>query len=121
MEDRQFDKATEFFDQVLNNDAECGQAYFGKVFASYKVCTENAFIERLWDKLEKDERGKEVHLTVKLPELAREADTQTQMLSDFTDKELRKLMEGEFGKISLSYDDCRAYYGEAVYINRFSP
>ena len=110
LEDRQFDKATEFFDQVLNNDAECGQAYFGKVFASYKVCTENAFIERLWDKLEKDERGKEVHLTVKLPELAREADTQTQMLSDFTDKELRKLMEGEFGKISLSYDDCRAYY-----------
>ena len=110
LEDRQFDTAAGFFEQVLNNDAECGKAYMGKVFALYKVCTVNDFIKCLWDKLEKDEEGEEVCLTAKLSELAREADLQTRMFSDFTDEELEKLMEGEFGKISLSYDDYRSYY-----------
>ncbi|HJA70719.1 MAG TPA: toll/interleukin-1 receptor domain-containing protein, partial [Candidatus Lachnoclostridium stercoravium] len=110
LEDRQFDKAAEFFDQVLNNDAECGQAYREKVFASCNVCTVNDFIKNLWDRLERGERGEKISLTVNLSELAREADALTQMLSDFTDEELEKLMENEFGKISLSYDDCRAYY-----------
>ena len=72
LEDRQFDKAAEFFDQVLNNDAECGQAYRGKVFASCNVCTVNDFIKNLWDRLERGERGEKISLTVNLSELARE-------------------------------------------------
>ena len=117
LEDRQFDKATEFFEQVLNNDAECGKAYRGKVFAFYKVCTVNAFIKNLWDKLEKGEKGKEVTLTVNLSDLAREVDAKTQIFSYFTDEELEKLMEVEFGKISLSYDDYRAYYEKQFSLN----
>ena len=110
LEDRQFDKAAEFFEQVLNNDAECAKAYMGKVFASYKVSTVNDFIKSLWDKLEKGERGKRVILTGKLSELAREADKQSQIISDFTDEELEKLMGDEFGEILLSYVDCLTYY-----------
>ena len=119
LEDGDFEKATEFFEQVLNNDAECGQAYRGKVFAHCKVRTVNAYIKLLWRKLTfLCERGKEeVRLTVKLSELAREADAQTQILSDFTDEELEKLMKVQFGDISLSYDDCRARFEKQFSLN----
>ncbi len=36
LEDEEWEKADEFFDQALNIDAECGEAFFGKALAGAK-------------------------------------------------------------------------------------
>ncbi len=41
LEDSEWDKAKDFFDQVLNMDAECAEAYLGLAMADEKVCNLN--------------------------------------------------------------------------------
>ena len=45
LEDEEWDKADGFFDQALNIDAECGEAFFGKELAAEKVRNKKAFIK----------------------------------------------------------------------------
>ena len=72
--------------------------------------TVDEFTQKIWDKIELSESCKEVCIKVNLSELAREADAQTHIFSDFTDEELEYLMKEEFGEISLNYEDYRTYY-----------
>ena len=45
LEDEEWEKADGFFDQALNIDAECGEAFFGKELASEKKRNRKAFID----------------------------------------------------------------------------
>lgn len=45
LEDKDWDKADNFFDKVLNNNAECAEAYLGKAFAGVKVSTLDDYFE----------------------------------------------------------------------------
>ena len=45
LEDGEWTKADEFFEQVLNQDAECGAAYLGKFFASKKSKNAQDFVQ----------------------------------------------------------------------------
>ena len=44
LEDSDWDKAREFFEQILNQDAECAEAYMGEVFAENRVPSLKMFI-----------------------------------------------------------------------------
>ena len=46
LEDKNWEKADEFFDQVLNVDAENGEAFFGKALASIECRDIQAFIDK---------------------------------------------------------------------------
>ena len=46
LEDEDWDKAKEYFDQVLNMDAKCGEAYFGLAQADAKCTDDNTYISR---------------------------------------------------------------------------
>ena len=45
LEDGDWARADEFFEQVLNLDAECAEAYLGKVLAEYRVPSLQAFVQ----------------------------------------------------------------------------
>lgn len=47
LEDAEWDKAYAFFDQVLNNDAECSEAYLGQTLAKIHVANEEDYIRLL--------------------------------------------------------------------------
>ena len=115
LEDEDFEKAGEFFEQVLNNDAECSQAYLGQVFVSCETKNINSFIDTLFDIIERDEDGEELYLPeVDLVELAREADVKAGILSCFTDEELSRLMETEISLEAIGDRDCHSYYEEQL-------
>lgn len=51
LEDKEWDKAFDFFDQVLNLDAECGEAYLGQMLAANKLSGMDDFVEAWTGKL----------------------------------------------------------------------
>lgn len=111
LEDSDFEKAAEFFEQVLNNDAECSQAYLGKMFVDYKAEDINVFINKLFYLIEQKETGERIYFSeINLLGLAREADEKTGILSCFTDEEVSRLMKAEFSVEPIEDYDCRAYY-----------
>ncbi len=60
LEDKNWEKADEFFDQALNVDAECGEAFFGKTLASIECRDIQAFIDKWAVKREIDPKDLEV-------------------------------------------------------------
>lgn len=46
LEDGEWDKADGFFEQVLNMDAECAEAYWGKALAKEQCSTAQAFVKK---------------------------------------------------------------------------
>ena len=120
LEDRQFDKASEFFDQVLNNDPECGRAYWGKVLAVMKEKDKGTLLNSLYFHIEYDRKKKSAEhvkpavivLEPNLPwaEFARAADAKTGHLSGFTDDELEKFLKEEFQIKPKQYKDFRPFY-----------
>ena len=112
LEDGEFDKADDFFDQVLNSDAECGQAYLGKTMAAMKKRNKKGIIDTLVSNLENNKSGEEKVLNpdINLIALAREADAQTRILSEFTDQELGKMLGFEFNPKPKYYKNYLPYY-----------
>lgn len=50
LEDRDWDRANEFFDQALNMDAECAQAFLGQLLVQSRCSTLDAFVQaKLWE------------------------------------------------------------------------
>ena len=45
LEDEEWEKADEYFEQVLNMDAKCGEAYLGKVLAAHNSSNLELFVE----------------------------------------------------------------------------
>lgn len=52
LEDAEWDRAFDFFDQVLNNDAECAEAYLGQVFAKNQVSDADDFVLSILNRTE---------------------------------------------------------------------
>lgn len=50
LEDAEWDRAYEFFDQVLNNDAECSEAYLGQALAENHAVNEEDYVRFLLSK-----------------------------------------------------------------------
>ena len=50
LEDKEWDKAKEFFDQVLNMDAQNAEAYLGIVLANAQLCDRDAFANAFIDR-----------------------------------------------------------------------
>ena len=65
LEDGEWDRAFDFFDQVLNSDAECAEAYIGQVFAKNKVANVEEYIEKL---LKNTEMAEPTNHSMKLTE-----------------------------------------------------
>ncbi len=116
LEDGEFEKATEFFEQVLNNDAECGQAYFGKVLAAKKVYDSESLIQRLRQQVIAYANRTKIIIRpgFDLVKLAREADTETGMLTDFSDSQLKNLMLCKFEEVEPIYYKDYPLYFEAI-------
>lgn len=54
IEDGEWNKATEFFEQVLNINAEDGQAYWGELLAHYQSKTVDELAHKLFEKMSND-------------------------------------------------------------------
>lgn len=93
LEDGEYEKADEFFEKVLNNDAECGQAYWGKVLATAKVRNAEEYGHAfLFNILKSQAKPKSVILSIpSIADLARKAD-ESGLLKTFSDQELKKLL-----------------------------
>ena len=93
LEDREWSKADELFEKVLNNDAECGQAYWGKALAGAKIPNAEQYgSDFLFNRLKANRAEKTVTIPVKdIAVLAREADEKN-ILKDFSDQELNGLL-----------------------------
>lgn len=110
LEDGDFQKATDFFEQVLNNDAECGRAYLGKVYAANEVENAGRLAEKI-SKAIKDlamKEGETKNLVLPLVALAREADAEG-VLSGFSEEELKELLEDEFDTEVRYLDELTVY------------
>ena len=116
LEDSDFEKADKFFEQVLNNDAECGQAYLGKMLVDYKAEDINAFIDKWFCEYDEFHHFGEWVFPpeVDFSELARKADAKTGILSGFSDEELNWLMKVEFQTAPIKHYDRQLAYEEEL-------
>lgn len=109
LEDGDFTRADEFFEQALNIDPECPLAYWGKTLCLEKVKDAEEFAKALFEKIASEKDTKKVELpSPDLVELARNADTEKGLLKEFEDTEIYKLIQDLEKKIS--YDDSRSYF-----------
>ena len=113
LNDGDFEKADDFFERVLNNNAECGQAYWGKTLAQAKIPNAELFGSNyLFECL----KAKAVRETITLPtesvtSLARRAD-ENSILKDFTDQELSELLT-DLDNTPTQYQTALGYYQHA--------
>ena len=140
LKDRKFAQAKGFFDQVLNNDPECAQAYWGKVLVGRKVRDKEELLHTIINQMEKDVGSEEkfyelvseaicriedaakaddfkelvdkVELEAYTPLVAitRDTDIQTGILSEFSDSELESLLTVEFDVNFMHYRKCLCLY-----------
>ena len=91
--DGDYKKADEFFERALNNDAECGQAYWGKALADAQVPNAEKYGSIfLFSRLQNNAEEKTVNTpTIGIVELARKED-ENGWLKDFSDEELEELL-----------------------------
>ena len=61
LEDGDWDKADEFFEEVLNQDAECAEAYIGKTLVMEKCSTIDVFVQKKQDQYQ-NARGETLQL-----------------------------------------------------------
>lgn len=89
IEDGEWSKATEFFEQVLNINAEDGQAYWGELLSQYQVKTVEELTKKLYDTLSKDVTIEK--LMVDLPEWCTSVADDYLFWGLFGDHEIEKL------------------------------
>ena len=119
LEDGNYAKADDFFEKVLNNDAECGQAYWGKALAAAKVPNAEKFgSETLFSRLKKQAENQTGTVSTGfIAELARKADG-TGLLKVFTDQELTELLS-DLTNAAVQSQSTKQYYQsqEKLYID----
>jgi len=110
LNDMEWSKADDFFERVLNNDAECGQAYWGKVLAAAKAQNAEQYGSGyLFNRLKELSSVKTYTLNVRpIFSLAREADD-TGLLQNFSDQELGKLLK-DFEVALVKVQSAAQYY-----------
>ena len=109
LSDGDYSKADDLFEKVLNNDAECGQAYWGKALASVKATDARQFgAVAAFNCLKPDEMIETFMLPLDLVEAARDAD-ETGLLDSFSDQELEALLD-DLKKEPVQYHAAKQFY-----------
>ena len=89
LEDGEFDRASDFFEQALNNDAECGLAYFGKALSKEKVRNSGEFIDTISERIKSNTKYNNVVIPgYNLVEAIREADLPFGLFKEMSDSKL---------------------------------
>lgn len=114
LEDHDYTRANDFYEQVLNNDAECGAAYWGKVLCTFKVNKPAELAQKAFAKIKDNEQGTRITMPFDAVTLAREADPQ-HLFDEFTDQELDELLADLLPE-KITYEDNLAYYQKASQI-----
>lgn len=113
LEDGEYGKANEFFEKVLNNDAECGQAYWGKALASARVPNAgrygSVFLFNCFKS--KAEQNTIILSMANIADLARKADG-SGLLTEFSDQELRELLR------DIEYKPIEIHSSQRFYRNQ---
>ena len=111
LEDGEYEKADEFFEKVLNNDAECSQAYWGKALAMARVSDAEKYGTAAFQKLkEKKESDPFYTDPIQITILARQADDNG-LLKDIKDEELKELLV-DLDCRPIKYWSALRYYKE---------
>lgn len=92
VETGQFYNGYEFFEQVLNMHAECGQAYFGKALCGLHSKNIEELALRFWEYIDKINRSEMVQWDT--VSTIREMDKENGVLSEISDQELKMLLKG---------------------------
>ena len=109
LSDGAYTKADELFEKVLNNDAECGQAYWGKALAAANVSDASQFgAVAAFNCLKSDDMFETITLPLDLVAAARSAD-ETGLLESFSDQELEALLE-DLKKEPVQYQTAKQFY-----------
>ncbi|WP_310602588.1 TIR domain-containing protein [Anaerosporobacter sp.] len=94
LEDNEWSKATEFFEQVLNINAEDGQAYFGELLAEQKCIDVPSLCKKLYNMLA--ERVTEVSLEVEVKNRYTEFGRKYFFLPIFSRQEIQDIFYKKF-------------------------
>lgn len=111
LEDKEWSKATDFFEQVLNTNAEEGLAYWGELLAAQKCSDAEGLCEILYRKLA--DKIKEVTLEAKIADRYPEFSRKYCFLSIFNQQEIEQMF-----CIKFSYQSQVASIEKIIAANR---
>ena len=109
LEDGEWERADDFFEQVLNQEPECSQAYWGKFLLDGRAKNARQYGEKVFGRILSQKRKKETVLTIDLVKIARDIDEVKEVLAFFTDSELARILSLEFNAKDYKYSDCLLY------------
>ena len=111
LEDGEYEKADEFFENVLNNNAECAQAYWGKALAAARVSDAEKYGTAAFLKLKEQKESDSFYTDpIQITILARQADDNG-LLKDIKDGELKELL-ADLDCRPIRYWSALRYYKE---------
>ena len=113
LEDRDYEKGAEFFEQVLNNDPESGQAYWGKLLCAYQVSNSAGLAQKLADKVKESAKTETISFPIDAVKAARTAAGNSTVLDELGDDELRETLKYYLQK-PITYESIRAYLEQAI-------
>lgn len=91
LEEGEFKSANRFFEQVLNINAECGQAYWGKTLSSFYSQNIEQFADAIWKKVYS--AGQPETIEWDIVAIAREEDRDIGIIPEISDEELKSLLK----------------------------
>ena len=110
LEDHDWYKADDFFEQVLNQDAECAEAYWGKLLITERVTNAQELGKSIFtNNIMKRKYERENVLKYDLVKIARETDGVVEVLQLFSDNELKKILSHDFEKPDYVFKDSLRY------------
>ena len=90
LEEGEYKSANKYFEQVLNINAECGQAYWGKTLSFFNSQNTEQFANAVWKKVYSV--GQPETIEWDIVAIAREEDRDTGILTEISDEELKNLL-----------------------------
>ena len=110
LEDHDWYKADDFFEQALNQDAECAEAYWGKLLVTERVTNAQELGKSIFtNNIMKRKYERENVLKYDLVKIARETDGVVEVLQLFSDNELKKILSHDFEKPDYVFKDSLRY------------
>lgn len=94
LEDGEFDKADQLFEDVLNQNPKCAEAYMGKIWAYYKLRNTKEFVEKIYSKAIRRFKIEQLKPDYNIREIVKEK----YALSDKMSEDVLDRVEGELLK-----------------------
>ena len=107
LEDEEWDRAEHFYEEVLNQDAECGEAYLGSFLAQAQAHSLEHLLEK---ELERMKSG----VTLEVKTSAREVEIRQQWLDQVTERYINPGLASQTQVLSI-YPGCAEYTSEVSY------